>query len=370
MVAIPAGDFLYGSSGEKQFLHDFEIDVHPVTNAQYLEAAEIHGLRVPRALREPAIVRAKANHPVVGITYDEALEFCECYHCGLPTDEEWEKAARGTAGLLYPWGTEFRAECCNTRGNGLFDTTPVDKYIFAASPYGVVDLCGNAWEWTSSIDGRGLCSVRGGSWFDPPAMARADRRSTARRNYRCSSIGFRRVRRPGTAVHKEKMPAEPVSLIVNLTKNAAAVAQRDVLELFEVSSEARAAIASISQFEPGIAAGFDAKSVAAALAGALAEATPDELLPVKMRAIETSIAQGEIPAARRQIEALSREAHGRRDIEVFVDRAAEMLSVADVRIPSMNDGTGDRRFWVWLALAATMAFLNVALYWVRTSGRF
>jgi formylglycine-generating enzyme required for sulfatase activity len=93
-------------------------------------------------------VRDKANHPVSHIAYEDALAFCAWSKTRLPTEAEWEKAARGTSGRVYAWGDKKDAGCnCNMI---LGDTSRVGAYPDATSPYGLLDVAGNVWEWTSS----------------------------------------------------------------------------------------------------------------------------------------------------------------------------------------------------------------------------
>ena len=110
------------------------------------------------------------------VSFEDALKYCEwktkkeglqgCQY-RLPTEYEWEKAARGTDGRVYPWGDEFDKEKCNSSEAGINDTTSVDKYPEGVSPYGCYDMTGNVWEWVDSwLDKEEMYRVlRGGSWF-------------------------------------------------------------------------------------------------------------------------------------------------------------------------------------------------------------
>lgn len=115
-------------------------------------------------------VKEKKSHPAVNVSWYDAMTFChwltfqwtrqgkldnEEAVC-LPTEAQWEKAARGTDGRLYPWGDFFDPVRCNYEGSGLDTTTPVGQYSPAGdSPYGCQDMAGNVWEWTLSLWGRG-----------------------------------------------------------------------------------------------------------------------------------------------------------------------------------------------------------------------
>jgi formylglycine-generating enzyme required for sulfatase activity len=166
MILIPGGDFKYGEGRETRYLPSFMVGKYPVTNAEYA------------AFDYREILPGKENHPAVYVSWHDAVAYCawlsdkEGKACRLPTEEEWEKAARGIDGRVYPWGDEFHESRCNSSEAGIQDTTPVNTYPSGASPYGVYDMVGNVWEWTSSLysenDPRRV--VRGGAfhyvqWF-------------------------------------------------------------------------------------------------------------------------------------------------------------------------------------------------------------
>jgi len=104
--------------------------------------------------KEGSIPEGKEHHPVVNVSWHHTQAFCTWAGVRLPTEAEWEKAARGTDGRLYPWGDEPpNRQLCNFSGSQLKDTTPVGSYPSGASYYGVLDMTGNVWEWTSSLWG-------------------------------------------------------------------------------------------------------------------------------------------------------------------------------------------------------------------------
>lgn len=166
-VEIPAGEFLYGDDRLKRYLPEYSIARYPLTNAQYkLFLDENSSYPIPyhwnKKLR--SYPKGNADHPVVNVSYHDAQAFCEWAGCRLPTEEEWEKAARGTDGRKYPWGNNWgNGKFCNSWESGIRNTTQVSKYPLGVSPYGVWDMLGNVWEWTSTQEGNDRI-LRGGSW--------------------------------------------------------------------------------------------------------------------------------------------------------------------------------------------------------------
>jgi formylglycine-generating enzyme required for sulfatase activity len=175
MIKIPAGEFFYGEGKDKKKmpLSDYELGIYPITNAEYKEfIASKSDYKTPKDWKDGTYPEGKQDHPVVNVSFFDAQAYCEwrskkegmTYR--LPSEEEWEKAARGTDGRQYPWGDEFDKDKCNTSESGIGTTTPVNKYPDGVSPYGCFDMAGNVWEWTAIwYDEEEKNKVlRGGSW--------------------------------------------------------------------------------------------------------------------------------------------------------------------------------------------------------------
>jgi formylglycine-generating enzyme required for sulfatase activity len=175
MIHISAGEFLYGDEKRLAYLPDYWIAKTPVTNAHYLRFVQTAGRPAPEHWQGKYPPADIAQHPVVNVTWQDAAAFAEWLGMRLPTEEEWEKAARGTEGLVYPWGNEWKDSHCNSSEAKIGGTTPVGRFSPQGdSPYGCVDMSGNVWEWTNSWrdsekKARVLC---GGSWYSSRGVAR------------------------------------------------------------------------------------------------------------------------------------------------------------------------------------------------------
>lgn len=142
----------------------------------------------------------REEHPVVLVSLDDALAYAAwlSHRTGvtwrLPTEEEWEKAARGTDGRRFPWGEDFAPLRLNSHDAGSFDTMPVDSFPTGLSPYGMADAAGQVFEWTSSTYTPDRYVVKGGSWDDKGCgICRPAARHTRPRHLKHILIGFRLV---------------------------------------------------------------------------------------------------------------------------------------------------------------------------------
>ncbi|MGH9768242.1 MAG: SUMF1/EgtB/PvdO family nonheme iron enzyme, partial [Blastocatellia bacterium] len=158
MVLVPGGVFRMGRNDGDEFespAHDVEInpffiDRTEVTNEEYQRFVSATGYRAPAHWADGKIPDGQTKFPVVNVTWDDANAYARWANKRLPTEAEWEFAARGSDGRIYPWGNNWRQDYANagrSRNGGLVET---GSYAPGASPFGALDMCGNAWEWTSS----------------------------------------------------------------------------------------------------------------------------------------------------------------------------------------------------------------------------
>jgi formylglycine-generating enzyme required for sulfatase activity len=149
-VLIPAGPFLFGEELEQHYVAPFSIDRYPVTVRRFARYIEETGRPAPANWPDRRPPEKLLDHPVTGVSFFDAAAFAASLGRTLPTEEQWEKAARGTDGRVYPWGNRFNLRNLNSRASKKRLTTPVNLYPDGVSPFGVMDLVGNVWEWTLS----------------------------------------------------------------------------------------------------------------------------------------------------------------------------------------------------------------------------
>lgn len=156
IVTVPAGEFRMGTNRERDdaynrpehtvMLPAYQIDKHLVTNAQYARFVVATGRRPPLHWEKGKILPGLAMHPVTMVSWADAAAYAKWAGKRLPSEAEWEKAARGTDGRRWPWGNQMDVTRLNTYYN-VGGTTPVDKYPSGASVYGVLDMAGNVSQW-------------------------------------------------------------------------------------------------------------------------------------------------------------------------------------------------------------------------------
>jgi hypothetical protein len=214
MVKVLKGPFLYGESKIRELIdHDYWIDKYPVTNEKYYEFILADGYgnqarwspegwewKAKNNIKNPEHWNDtewnKADHPVVGVSYFEAEAYAKWAGKRLPTEREWEKAARGEVGREYPWGEGFNKNRCNSSGVANGHTTPVTWYPKGVSPYGCYDMAGNVWEWCADWydeEKKGSRVIRGGSWRSKPENLRSSYRDWFLAVRRTNYIGIRLV---------------------------------------------------------------------------------------------------------------------------------------------------------------------------------
>lgn len=165
MMVVPEGEFLYGEDNQRMTLPAFYMDLYEVTTSRYAAFMQATRHSQPRYWED---VRSATDGdlPVVGVEWDDAGAFCRHYGKRLPTEQEWEKAARGTDGRKYPWGNtaptpvlaNYRGGLCGPFCNVYREKLkPVNSYKDGRSPYGMYNMAGNAYEWVEEK------VVRGGS---------------------------------------------------------------------------------------------------------------------------------------------------------------------------------------------------------------
>lgn len=197
MLYVPAGAFLFGPAAVAASTGAFWIDKFPVTNRQYDAFCRATGYRAAKFQKDPRFSHPDA--PVVGVSVADAQKYASWIGKDLPTEEQWEKAARGVDGRAFPWGNDEaagEAQACSGRDAATGGTAPVTASADGASPYGVRDMSGNVWEWTKSTvtDTEVLHVIKGGCYNDTGGWLRADARLEAAPKDKHENVGFRLVR--------------------------------------------------------------------------------------------------------------------------------------------------------------------------------
>ena len=221
MVLVPAGPFQMGPDRRGVHLDAFYVDRTPVTNREFVTFVAITGYRptddddarflhhIHGGRPPPALV----DHPVVFVSWDDARAYAAWAGKRLPSEAEWEKAARGTDGRKYPWGRVEPGPKHANYGKLRGGTTPVGAYPDGASPWGALDLAGNVWEWCEDVDEPSFYAdgpshnprntrraeharfvMRGGSWLYGPRALRTFSRTGYEARYRFAGGGFRCAR--------------------------------------------------------------------------------------------------------------------------------------------------------------------------------
>ncbi len=228
MVMVPAGEFLMGSDPRKdpaagpqeQPLHRvtldaFEIDRYEISNVEYLRFVLSTGASWPQFWRAKPFPDKMATHPVINVSWQEADAYCRWAGKRLPTEAEWEKAARGEDGRMFPWGDEPAgwiksniAHPGSKRGAKYPPLANINRYDKGVSPYGAYQLAGNVSEWVSDWfdpdyyrkniienpqgpDTGELKVFRGGSWNEDPEVARSAGRNGGEPTRKSYLTGFR-----------------------------------------------------------------------------------------------------------------------------------------------------------------------------------
>jgi formylglycine-generating enzyme required for sulfatase activity len=218
LAYVPAGEFSMGSDehhtneapAHTVYLDAFWIDTYEVTNTRYAQCVADGGCPEPAGNLEEYTDPNKRDHPVIYVTWEQANTYCAWAGRRLPTEAEWEKAARGTEGRTYPWGETtagtYYAQMQAPDGGGY--NAPVGSHPPGVSPYGALDMAGSAWEWVSdwylagyykdtpAENPTGPASgayrvLRGGGWYSLPDEVRTTFRSYLRPDYSTQYIGFR-----------------------------------------------------------------------------------------------------------------------------------------------------------------------------------
>jgi serine/threonine-protein kinase len=215
MVAIPGATFTMGRNNASEpqetpphlvSVAAFNMDKRPATNAQYAEFVKSTRRAAPSGWANGTYPEGQAEWPVTGVSWEDANAYCTSKGLRLPTEAEWEYAARGADGRLYPWGNDFSAALTNSAEAALGRPEAVGAHRDAASPFGVLDMSGNVWQWTADdyrpYPGRQPTFVippdakviRGGSYQSDRFHVTTTTRNLDHASTRSALIGFRCVK--------------------------------------------------------------------------------------------------------------------------------------------------------------------------------
>ena len=241
MVLLEGGGFIMGSEKFREESPQFEakvkpfyMDKHPVTFGQYRKYMEETGAPEPKMMRDPAF--NGDDQPAVGITWHEANAYAEWAGKRLPSEAQWEFAARGQENRLYPWGSATpSSSCCNAEGE-LGITTNINMYESGQTPDGIFDLAGNVYEWTcdeffpydqklrekARTNSETIrMTVRGGSWHSKRDELRCSNRAGVFPESALNTVGFRCVL-PASGAAPDTKSDEPVVFKVNMEDDSEA----------------------------------------------------------------------------------------------------------------------------------------------------
>jgi serine/threonine protein kinase len=214
-IHVPSGEFVMGSAQDnespsrKVYLDGFYISRYPVTNAEYYAFTEATGYPPPEHWQDGIYPAWEADHPVTYVSWNDANAYCQWARGRLPTEAEWEKAARGTDLRRFPWGNAFDPTRCNSRESRREASSRVGRFSpLGDSPYGVADMVGNVWEWvldwyapinpdfTPSHNPMGPATgktkvIRGGSFMNSERLVTCHTRDHALPEVQAVNYGFR-----------------------------------------------------------------------------------------------------------------------------------------------------------------------------------
>jgi formylglycine-generating enzyme required for sulfatase activity len=243
MRLVPAGDFIMGrDKGLDQekpahtvTLDDFYMDVYEVTQARYKECVNSGVCSEPKDVPNIDSFYQEPDHPMTNVDWYQSQTYCEWRGARLPTEAEWEKAARGTDGRTYPWGEEIDSTYADY-GDAVGGTSAVGAYEKNISPYGMYDMAGNVWEWTSeplvpypgnqgpqNYYRESERALRGGTWYHgEPAILNTTFRYASFPEDEEHYIGFRCAVSADLAANIPvtvlPVPVESVSLTLKMKK--------------------------------------------------------------------------------------------------------------------------------------------------------